>query len=334
MAEQHSAIRWLHEYGRRYPDAWEQYARLLDHPPMQWPSWCYCPLAGAYAIVSRGQDLPPEKGLDVSSLGAVAAWRATQGIYRIYPTLLEELLDTPISGDVPADVLMRLPEWCVYVETPLVDKVAGFFAFLECDATDGRVELRLLLDLVEPRALVPQIVHLGHGSLKRGFEQALQLACDNARRQGMEPELLRDIERSAAGNIARLERLVSVLLYLCAGDAEVPSAAERPPRVVRGKKRALLPIPKHGATVHDCGLRMGAALDLARARRDDERDRGGASGTVMPHIRRAHWHTFWTGPRDGERVARVRWMPPIGVNLDSVPEFAVVRPVGGEDVRN
>ena len=26
--------------------------------------------------------------------------------------------DTPVEGDIPCEVLHRLPEWCVYVETP------------------------------------------------------------------------------------------------------------------------------------------------------------------------------------------------------------------------
>ena len=35
-----------------------------------------------------------------------------------------------------------------------------------------------------------------------------------------------------------------------------------------------------------------------------------------PHWRRAHWHTFWTGPLNGERIAQVKWLPPIAVGLD------------------
>lgn len=327
MAE-HSALRWLHEYGRRYPSAWEGFARLLANPPTEWPSWCFCPLAGAYAVLSGGEQLPAALGLEVAPLGALTAWRATQGIYRIYPTLLEELLDTPISGDVPADVLMRLPEWCVYVETPVgVPNVAGFFAFLEYDSNDRHVELRILLDFIEPRVLANQIVHLGHGTLKAGFEAALGTSLANAGLAGaMSGVTIGDLSAAAGGDIARLERLVSVLLYLCADEADVPARTALPLRVVKGKKRAILPTPKHGATVHDCGLRIGAQLDLARVQ---YAERGGGTGTsVVPHIRRAHWHTYWRGPRDGERTTIVRWLPPIPVNVDDVPEFAVVRPVG------
>jgi hypothetical protein len=37
---------------------------------------------------------------------------------------------------------------------------------------------------------------------------------------------------------------------------------------------------------------------------------------MRPHIRRAHWHTFRRGPRDGEQTRVIRWLPPIPVNVD------------------
>ena len=54
-----------------------------------------------------------------------------------------------------------------------------------------------------------------------------------------------------------------------------------------------------------------------------------AAGTrPRAHIRRAHWHRFWTGPRDGERTPRVKWLPPIPVNVDDLDAMpAVVHPL-------
>lgn len=51
-------------------------------------------------------------------LGALVAWRPTKGIYRFHPELYESLIETDLEGDVPADVLLRLPGWAVYIETP------------------------------------------------------------------------------------------------------------------------------------------------------------------------------------------------------------------------
>ncbi|MFM2415427.1 MAG: hypothetical protein RL385_150 [Pseudomonadota bacterium] len=68
-------------------------------------------------------------------------------------------------------------------------------------------------------------------------------------------------------------------------------------------------------------------LDLARARLRETDEPTGGGPPRAPHLRRAHWHRFWTGPRDGERAIRLRWLSPILVGADSVPEHATVIPV-------
>jgi hypothetical protein len=78
--------------------------------------------------------------------------------------------------------------------------------------------------------------------------------------------------------------------------------------------------------IHATGVRL--ALDAARGLWRAEGMAGGSG--VAPHVRRAHWHVYWTGPRDGERVAKVRWLSPILVGFDGIPEAATVRPVGNQ----
>jgi len=84
-----------------------------------WPAWCYCPLAGAYAVASGGgpNTVDAEGASDIARLGAVAAWRHTRGVYMVDHDLLTALLDTPIER-VPPSVLEALPDWCVYVALP------------------------------------------------------------------------------------------------------------------------------------------------------------------------------------------------------------------------
>ena len=84
-----------------------------------WPDWCFLPLAGTYAIVSKGKTLQsPNQAHHIGILGALAAWRVTQGIYRFDPTTFDALWKTPVTGDIPTEVLFHLPEWCVYIPTP------------------------------------------------------------------------------------------------------------------------------------------------------------------------------------------------------------------------
>ena len=75
----------LETFARLYPDAWKQVDDLRANRKGLggWPDWCFLPLAGAYAIVSQGRTRPSvEQVRHVGILGALAAWRVTQGIYR------------------------------------------------------------------------------------------------------------------------------------------------------------------------------------------------------------------------------------------------------------
>ena len=45
----------------------------------------------------------------------------------------------------------------------------------------------------------------------------------------------------------------------------------------------------------------------------------GAHSSPRPHVRAAHWHTFWVGPRSTkfpERKPIIRWLPPIPIGMD------------------
>jgi hypothetical protein len=329
-----SPARHLAEVGKRYPRAWRQVdeIRATRGRGLSWPDWCFLPLAGTYAIVSGGgtNRLSPKDAAQVSILGALAAWRVTQGIYRFDPDVFAAVWETPIEGDLPVGLLYRLPEWCVYVETPgrgiFHWPLSGFFAHLEWDANTGRTELRLLLD-TEGAGLLPYVIHLRPEGLRESVLAMLQ----EAGRQGAQHGVPVDQSASTATLIAaEIMPLVSLVLYLCAQNAEIRDAGgtgrlpvKPAPKRVKGGERYF---PPNRATVWDCGWRMGPALRMALSAAHDSAAEGdviqGRAGP-RPHIRRAHWHSFWTGPRQdpAQRKIALRWLPPIPVAVADAGEL-------------
>jgi hypothetical protein len=321
--------------GRRYPHAWEQMAQFRAAKGSKelgdWPAWCWVPLAGAYAVASGGHTLTatdPAAG-DIGAVGALAAWRQTQGIYTVDETLLEALWDTELSGEIPVDVLYRLPEWCVYVPTPGravgALPLVGFFAHLEHDMGDGRTELRLLLDTdsAPGPALVAVPLHVWMpGGLAAAAQRAREEAEFQARAHGMEPP---------GGSFAAFEQagrdcapLVSVVLYLCSTAAEIRDRSGTARRQHRPREARAANAP----TVWETGYAIGPALRMALSRARDAPPDGGTHASPRPHIRRAHWHAFWTGPHDTpERKIELRWLPPIPVALERGEVVPTVRRV-------
>lgn len=313
---------------RRYPGCWsrlDDLRQLRGQPGMHWPDWCYLPLAASYAVVSGGgpNRVPPGRAADVGVLGALAAWRLTQGIYRFDPAVYDAVRDTPVSGDIPCTVLELLPEWCVYVETPGLllgaDPVHGAFAHLEHDANTGRAELRLVLDL--DAVLLPVPLHLDAWPLGEAIERMQAEAGRHgaAMPAGAAVQVLRPV----------VEPVVSLLLYLCSQAGEIGDGQRRPanPEPKRTKRGWRL-FQSDRPTTWDVGLRMGAALRRAYQAEQLAGDAAGDRSGPRPHVRRAHWHGYWLGPRDGVRRFDLRWQPPIAVGVTDPGELpAVIRPV-------
>ncbi|MEW5920245.1 MAG: hypothetical protein AB1796_04675 [Bacillota bacterium] len=292
--------------------------------------------AEAHGIDLASPDEGPPLINDVGILGALAAWRVTQGIYRFDPDVYDAVIKTPVTGDLPHDILFNMPEWCVYIETPgmtfLGLPLVGFFSHLEYDAGDGRKELRLVLDHSVPEhdrpRLMSQVIHLGPWSLQESVERAMREA------ERVSGGLLGSDMSFPSGTAEILQidyaPLVSLVLYICSVNGEIGDGARpvRPKPTKTKKGQRMFPAPK--VTAWDVGVRMGAALrkDKAQARESISRDGEKQRSSPRPHIRRAHWHGYWSGPKDGERKFALQWMPPILVRGDAGSELPVtIKPV-------
>lgn len=314
----------LSHYAKKYPGAWKDFdkfhkARGKDLP--DWPSWCWCPLSASYAIVGKrfkDSRVPWEDILDVGVLGALAAWRMTQSIFRFDPDLFFALWDTPLTGKLPKELLYRLPEWCVYIEAPPGHKMGrglllGWFAFLEWDVQTGRTELRFVFDL--DTGLIPFVIHLTEKTLSQCIEKALEESNKQAELVGKEQ--FAENEDTIKTVAASLAPLFSVTLYLCSVSSDISDLQgkrEKPgnPKPLKTKK-GLRIFPADRQTTWLVGHRVGAAL-----RRGNIGAGGGASepeghAGKRPHIRRAHWHSFWVGPKKEPKRRRliVKWLHPI-----------------------
>lgn len=321
----------LGEIARRYPSAWRQYDQFRqDRAALGgWPDWCYCPMAAAYAIVSGGVNLDDQPGAiaDVQALAALAAWRVGQGIYRFDPALAAAIKTTPITA-LPVEVLYHLPEWCVYIEEAH-ESGCGFFAHLEWDANTGRPELRLLLDLPhQPPLAMP--LHLDQPTL----DLAVAAVVAESRRQ-----LVRTGHTHQAATMgtdgtikdlaASLVPLLNLVLYLCAEGSDLGDRRPSRPTPTRTKRGWRL-FPPDRPTIWPVGARIGAALRAAHLAEQVEAPRPiteTGRATPVPHVRRAHWHTYRVGP--GRQDATLKWLPPIPVNIDAgeiLPTIHKVRP--------
>lgn len=273
------------------------------------------PLAGWYAVVSadlKMERLPPKYICDVSRLAALGAWRITQGIYSFHPETLDQLGKTSVSGDLPSDVFYRLPEWCLYIDVPGYLwgglPIHGFFVHLEHDANDGRTELRFLMD-TERVGLAPFMLHLGNWSLKESIDKAAAIDSENSHNPQLQAAF------SSIESISAIEPFLMQVLYLCSKEPEYRGTAKpSKPHPKRTKKGWRL-FPADKPRFWSIGFEIGELIAQSK------REHGIDKSRPKPHIRRAHWHGYWLGPRSEEQRFEFRWLPPIPVNVERLDEI-------------
>lgn len=312
----------LAAYTKRYPGAWKSFdflrsTRGRDLP--DWPEWCWCPLAGAYAIVGGGGSTPFNCLNDIGILGALAAWRMTQGIYRFDADMFAALWDTPVDGRLPIEVLYQLPEWCVYIEAPQGEQrqLNGWFAHLEYDINTGRPELRFVID--RDAGLSPYVMHLTDPTLEACIQKTIEEVTRQAQAHQVDFEMP---EEGYAEYAALLSPMISVSLYLCSLSADIADLRgkrEKPENPAPKKTKKGMRMFPQPETTWLVGYRIGATIRLAEHKPTGEPG-GGSHASPRPHIRRAHWHAYWTGPRKqpAKRRLILKWLPPVSVGTGEI----------------
>lgn len=322
---------------KQFPGAWKKAAQARNERGkslLGWPNWCYLPM-DVWVNVARDthaanvvQELHPSSLIE--SLAAVGAWRITKSVYRFDPDIFREIVDTPVDGNLPCEIVRRLPEWCLFIETPGFEwggaSIDGFFAHLHKCRCCGEEALQLLI--VAGDTLVSQSVSLGGWTLLEGIERSFLK--DPHYIFGLMPEEEK-LRRTNASSLL-VAPLLSLLLYICSTNAEIGNGATRPrnpsPVKISGGREKIL--PAETPRIWNVGERTGNAIRRGRQQStfSGRHYSSGEGSPKRPHIRRAHWHGYWTGPRTGNQKYEVKWLPPTPIKVDNVENLPVVnRPV-------
>lgn len=252
-------------------------------------------------------------------------------IYEFDPVVSEELLKTEFTGKIPSLALLRLPEWCPYIRVPAFElfgrEVTGMFVMLEHDMNNKRAELRMYLDngTYEPVSI---ILHLGDWTVDEAIEYVCQEADRITREYVDQAEVdpnIQEAKRYKNVIASAAKRLLPLVLYLCSDSPEIENRTipewlpQNPkPKKIRGEIKFMPSKKVHRYVV---GAQLGRELKEARIAVEQEAK---STHTVTLHVRRAHWHGYWSGPRKGksklEQTFSLRWLHPIMVTSRKLPE--------------
>lgn len=315
----HPADKFARWMLKQYPDAEHQmhhFFGIRQELKADWPTWCYLPMAAVYAIITKGAPMEKARSImaesidDLPKLTAALIWSRKKTVYQFDTTLSELLAEQAMSDNIPIDVLYHLPYPCIFIGQAgkLLDRAyAGYFAWLEYDVNHKQPELRLLYLMRDGgTASYPLVL--------QGDSIAEFWAATEASARKRMPDLMPDY---APGwpLYSAFASAINHILYLCADNADI--------KPIQGsgssakEKRNILSDPQPW----EVGTRIGAAIRKYRTEgsyqeeAQEQPTEGQGHASPRPHVRRAHWHTFWTGKRDAaDRQLVVHWLAPIPVN--------------------
>lgn len=312
---------------KNWPMAWDITKKLRSNKGKKlsdWPDWCYVPFAAGKIISAQKKNLTLlEKTICPWVITAAATWRTTQGIYRFDPDLYDELVGQSLKGRLPSEILTCLPEWCVYIETPGAKfcgtPVYGFWALLNHAHDTESIGLFLVFNQ-ENGEYFPVFAGAGSETLETYFEKIEVFDANPSDNDTImktfkriaSPEEIGEIRTNFLQNLVPFIQLV---LYLCAENTDIPVQPRHPNTRVRMSGQ--VDVPKE-PRVWMVGERIGASIRKYRneERQNEYRETSSTHASPRPHVRRAHWHHFWAGPKTGEQKLILRWLPPIPVNVD------------------
>jgi len=315
----HRAHRALEQWSAAHPDIWQLVDAVRLAPHTEWASHMFMPLDLAGRIMlryclDRGERPAHEGDLvqRASLLNLFCAWRLTKGIYRYDPALYEAVVQTPLGGDIPAALLRRLPQWCVYLETPGQTVptwgggetgLYGVWAWLDHRLKDGSELLSLGMDTDAPVGIrhVPLV-----GTLEQSVAKTVadwRSAVERGTIEGLLPQGFADRSRKCFAPI------LSLLLYLCSDVSEIGEGTHRPanpqPRRTRNGWRFTT---AEKLTTWNVGVSIGAAVRRAQQAQEMEQNLTPMDEHARPNGRYGYWQTFLPDPQNSER--RVKWLPP------------------------
>lgn len=295
-------LKFLRNFSSMHPGVWDKVEKLKSTrgtTSPDWPNWCFLPVEGCGVIA---KSYPPVFPNVAHTIAALSAWRLSKSVYVFDEDVFSALLSTPFNGNIPVDILLRLPEWCVYIDMQqLRCHLKGFFAYntfvAKCDHQPDTRYLCLLVLYQE--SFVCTEIRLDNADIESALNEQHYHSC-----RSQQTHIDQDIEMKKQV----FATILPYLLYLCSDAPEIVDREhpEQKPSFPHPKKtlKGWRWFEAKKTRILNVGDATGEAL------RNAYQQTAPTGGRKSPHIRRAHWHGYWTGPRDGEREFKYNWLPP------------------------
>ena len=266
----------------------------------------------------------------VEALQGAAAWRTTRLNYEFDPDFYDALAATPMKGTPPSQIFQRLPASAFFLSRKGGIQIDGeetlFHGFFVVVFDNKILMMPIANNSVSSGKLV---INLNQDSVESALDRVCEEGLDSSIRviqghpNGTEAEKHKAIEQTRKDWPRQEKRYrqrwggaLSCLMYLCTEDPDIDHKQIPVAKAIHMGSRVRFASPKQNTQVA-VGIRLGAMFRKCAASENQAQGSVFNPGNPMPpHIRRAHWHTYWVGKKS-EQKPELKWLSPILVNAES-----------------
>lgn len=226
-------------------------------------------------------------------------WRKNKTIYDFSPSFLTELEKTE-DAPVYTSILKKLPFTDYIMTIPSsTQKYNAMFIHIEFDGTDT-------LFLVCPFEAIKNPEHSSYCQCSIWCEDGKNVI-----------ETFKETYGEKTANYERFLKLaISASYYLASKNAEINKIQipkDKRPVIITNRTRKPKKVNINSFAV---GYKTGKRFETQVAYRNSKTNSTKAEYAISgknkrPHVRRAHWHHYWTG--EGRKNLEVRWIEPVFV---------------------
>jgi len=295
---------------------------------IKWDDSCFVPCSiwcTAFEKFLKKKESEIDNNL-LYTIMTLGTWRYTQGIYEFHDELYKAIIDTKLDKEIPPEVLVRLPQWSIYIKIPAKyndNIINGFWVTLDQATVDLQNQIVLLGHYkhgIVPLAAFP----LGEKTWEQYADEDVYFDKNASDEKSKQEEIL--------GYKSTLQNFLKLLLYICSSKSEIKSKEgdEQPknPTPTKTRKKGYELFPASSPKIWKVGFETGEILTKAMKEENDSRERI-TQTQRKTHLRRAHWHLYWIGtkkenvPEEKKRHLEYRWIHPMivrGFEKDTEPD--------------
>lgn len=267
---------------------------------------------------------------------ALANWRKTKEVFS-FSSELQELIASGFSDDeaIPVNVLEHLPFPCFYLDYgeahPKFYGVIVEYETMLASSDTKKVSPGIILTFLR-KGDKDEGANIDYGYFKVNFADGKTLneivKEATQRRDVVVNALHGDLNALKSGVVAAdLSDALALLTYLACDNAEIRESNESR-QIHKAPKDGIITDRYNEIRKWEVGETITRSIKaFNKEQKHKQASEGvGSSAKKRPHVRAAHFHTFYAGPRDPEketpdnkRRVVVHWLAPMYINVETTP---------------